>query len=118
MELAALRQTHVRVTAVCPGYIDTGLFSGVRPPRLTRVLTPEAVAAKVVAEIPAGPRRILLPALTRLGPLNVALPRWLSDRLSRSLGVVVSMRSWRGHPQTQTPERELVRAEPEVVDEP
>jgi len=42
MELAELGHRHVKVTAVCPGYIDTGLFSGVRPTRLTRVMTSEA----------------------------------------------------------------------------
>lgn len=97
VELAELGHRHVKVTAVCPGYIDTGLFSGVRPPHLTRVMTPQYVARRVIRAIRRGRRRLLLPALTRLGPINVALPAVIADPLGRLLGVNVSMRSWRGH---------------------
>ena len=41
LELADLGHRHVGVTAVCPSYVDTGMFDGVRPPLMTRLLTPK-----------------------------------------------------------------------------
>ena len=52
-ELRELGHRHVGITAVCPGYIATGLFDGAKPARLTRWLTPEEVAAAVVAPLSA-----------------------------------------------------------------
>jgi short-subunit dehydrogenase len=97
LELAEAGHRHVKVTAVCPGYIETGLFSGARPPRLTRVLTPATVARRVVRAVERGRRRLLLPTLARLGPISVALPAGVGDALGRLLGVHASMREWKGH---------------------
>ena len=43
--------TGVHVTTVMPGYIDTGMFDGVRPPLLTPVLTPEFIVEKIIEAV-------------------------------------------------------------------
>ncbi|MDX1645022.1 MAG: SDR family NAD(P)-dependent oxidoreductase, partial [Thermoanaerobaculia bacterium] len=94
-----LRETgcdRVVVTAVCPAYIETGLFRGAAPPRLTRALAADEVARRTVLAMCRGRRRLLLPWLVRTAPWMVALPSWLADPLSRLLRVSTSMRSWRG----------------------
>ena len=96
LELAELGHRGIRVTTVCPSYIETGLFDGVKPPRLTRTLSSAEVAARVVSATERGDRRLLLPSLARTAPFLVALPAWFSDFLSRKLGVASSMKHWRG----------------------
>ncbi len=95
-----LRQTghrHAGVTAVCPSYISTGLFAGVRPPRFTRMLTPDTVARQVVQAVLAGRPRLMLPRTVGLIPLSRALlpDRW-SQRLGDWTGIYSSMVDWHG----------------------
>ena len=97
-ELRMAGHGHVRVTAVCPSYVATGLFAGARPPRLTRVLTPEAVARAVRRATERGTELVVLPRSVRLlYGLAGVLPRPLYLRLCRALGVSTSMAGWRGH---------------------
>lgn len=95
-ELRAGGHHRVAVTAVCPAYIDTGLFRGARPPHLMRALAAPVVARRTVRAMCRGRRRLLMPLLARSAPWMVALPSWLGDPVSRVLGVATSMRSWRG----------------------
>jgi short-subunit dehydrogenase len=89
---------HVRVCAVCPSYISTGLFEGAKPPRLTRLLTPEAVARAVRRATERGTEFVLLPWSVRvLYAVAGLLPRRLYLGLCRRLGVSASMSGWRGH---------------------
>jgi all-trans-retinol dehydrogenase (NAD+) len=95
-ELRMLGHAHVSVTAVCPSYIDTGMFAGVRPPRLTRLLTPEKTAALVLKAVEHDRPLVLAPALVKLAPLLAAvLPRAWSRILAHALGVTTSMRECR-----------------------
>lgn len=96
LELRQLGHHHVSVTALCPSYVSTGLFEGVKPPRLTRLLTPEAVAAKAVRATARGKRWVLTPWLVKVAPLLVGAPAVVSDAVSARLGVSTSMRTWRG----------------------
>jgi short-subunit dehydrogenase len=97
-ELRLAGHTHVRVTAVCPSYIATGLFDGARPARLTRLLTPEAVARAVRRAAERGSEFVMLPWTARLlYAVSGVLPRPLYARLCRGLGVSTSMAGWRGH---------------------
>jgi all-trans-retinol dehydrogenase (NAD+) len=104
-ELRLADHRHVRVSAVCPSYITTGLFDGARPPRFTRLLTPEAVARAVRRAAERGSEFVLLPFSVRLlyGVAGV-LPRRAYRQLCRLLGVSASMTGWRGagdpHPVT------------------
>jgi short-subunit dehydrogenase len=97
-ELRLAGHRHVRVSTVCPSYISTGLFDGAKPPRLTRLLTPEAVARAVRRATERGTEFVLLPWSVRaLYAVAGVLPRRLYLGLCRRLGVSASMTGWRGH---------------------
>jgi short-subunit dehydrogenase len=98
-ELRGQGHRHVRVTAVCPSYVGTGLFAGVRPPRLTWLLDPEDVAAATVRAVERDRELVLLPWTVRvLYGVSGVLPRRAFHRLCNRLGVSTSMAGWRGHP--------------------
>ena len=99
LELRKLGHAHVGVTTVCPSYVDTGMFEGVRPPRLTRFLTADEVAEEVISAVRAGKPLVLEPWLVKLTPLLAhALPKGVSDLLSDVFGATTGMKSWRGQP--------------------
>ena len=101
LELKKLGHAHVGVTTVCPSYVDTGMFEGVKPPRLTRFLTADEVAVEVLAAVRAHKPFVLEPWLVKLTPfLAHALPKGVSDLLSDVFGATTGMKSWRGHPPT------------------
>ncbi|HEX4592159.1 MAG TPA: SDR family NAD(P)-dependent oxidoreductase [Gemmataceae bacterium] len=96
-ELRLLGHRHIGVTAVCPSYVDTGLFAGARPPRFTRWLTAEEVAAATVRAVQRRQELVLLPRRIRLLlGLGNLLPRPLRRRLISWTGVSTSMAAWRG----------------------
>lgn len=98
LELKKLGHAHVGVTSLCPSYVDTGMFEGVRPPRLTRFLGADEVASDVLAAVRAKRPFVLEPWLVKLTPfLANSLPTAVSDRLSDLFGASTGMRSWRGH---------------------
>ncbi len=97
LELALQGHRHVHVTCVCPSYVATGLFAGARPPRLTRMLTPERVAALTVRAVLANRPFVKTPWLVALTPaLKGLLPFRTFYRLAAWLGVNTSMMQWRG----------------------
>jgi len=97
MELGQQGHRHVGVTAVCPSYVQTGMFDGARAPRFTPILTADRVADLTVRAVLGNRAFVLTPWLVKLTPmLNAALPRWLFDRLSGMFGVTTSMTSWHG----------------------
>jgi len=98
-ELRLLGHRHVGVTAVCPSFIDTGLFAGATPPRLTRWLTAESVADATVRGVLRGEPLVLLPRrIRRLLALGGLLPWPLWRRVVAWSGVGTSMSGWRGRP--------------------
>jgi all-trans-retinol dehydrogenase (NAD+) len=97
-ELRLAGHGRVRVSTICPSYVATGLFDGARPPRLTRLLTPDAVAGAVRRATERGTEFVLMPWTVRLlYTVAGVLPRSLYVRLCRGLGVSTSMTEWRGH---------------------
>ncbi len=98
-ELRVLGHRHVCVTAICPGYIATGLFDGADPGKLAGWLTPERVANAVVRAVEKRREFVMLPRVQRvLYGLCAGLPRGLYKALCRMTGVSRSMTNWRGHP--------------------
>ncbi|CAB0028512.1 unnamed protein product [Trichogramma brassicae] len=64
----------INTTCVCPYYINTGMFSGVKP-RLKPMLEPEYVASEVVAAIATNEVWVILPRMIRFVlPLKFLLP--------------------------------------------
>jgi all-trans-retinol dehydrogenase (NAD+) len=97
-ELRLLGHRHIGVTAVCPSFIDTGLFAGATPPRLTRWLTAEGVADATVRAVLRGQRLVLLPRRIRWGlALGGLLPWPVWRRVVAWSGVGTSMSGWQGH---------------------
>ena len=103
LELEKQGHGHVGVTTVCPSYVDTGMFEGAKPPLLTKFLTPDQLAAKIVHAVQTGQDLLLEPFLAKITPfLAHALPRRVSDRLADLLGANTSMAAWQGHPSHPT----------------
>lgn len=98
-ELRAGR-TGVGTLVVCPYYIDTGMFDGVRTrfPRLLPILKEEAVAAKVLDAVESGRQKLVLPPLVNLVPAARLLPAGAFDRLMDTLGINRTMDRFTGRP--------------------
>lgn len=111
-ELRGLRHRHVAITTICPGYITTGLFTGAKPARLTRWLTPEAVANTVVRAVEKEREFVMLPWQARaMYWLCAGWPRRWYRAICRALGVSRGMTEWQGHAAITTSkmeERDLV----------
>jgi all-trans-retinol dehydrogenase (NAD+) len=96
-EIKLLGHRHVGATAICPSYIDTGLFAGAKPPWLTRWLTADEVAAATVRAVRRRQDLVLLPRRIRLLLAVAGLLPWpLRRRLAAWVGVSTSMTGWRG----------------------
>jgi len=104
---AELRQTApgVRTTVVCPYYVNTGMFKGVRSrfPRLFPILKEERVVARIVSAIQRNRRRIVMPATVHLVPLMRPLPVALFDAITDFFGVNASMEHFVGRGSERRP---------------
>jgi all-trans-retinol dehydrogenase (NAD+) len=93
----------VMTTVVCPFYINTGMFRGVRSrwPLLLPILEEDDVAARVVHAIRRDQRRVVLPWPVLLLPALRILPVGMFDWVANLLGVNVSMKEFvgRGEPR-------------------
>jgi all-trans-retinol dehydrogenase (NAD+) len=83
----------IRTTVVCPYYVDTGMFHGVRTrfSFLLPILKPDAVVRKVVRAIERDKARVVMPPLVYLVPSMRLLPTRAMDALADALGVNSSM---------------------------
>jgi all-trans-retinol dehydrogenase (NAD+) len=98
VELARLAPA-IRTTVVCPFYIDTGMFEGVRTrfKRLLPILRAEEAARRIVTAIEKDRRRLVMPAIVRLVPVLRALPPPVFDQVMDLFGVNKSMDEFVGH---------------------
>jgi short-subunit dehydrogenase len=103
-ELRLYMQRNLCVTAICPGYIATGLFQGADPGKVTGWLTPERVAAAVVRAVETRREFVMLPRVLRvLYGLIAGWPRSWYKGVCRAFGASRSMAGWQGHaPMTNT----------------
>ena len=92
------RAPGVMTTVVCPYYIDTGMFRGVRSrfPMLLPILNEGDVAGRIVRAIETDRRRLVMPWLCHFVPLLRVLPVGLFDAITDFLGVNVSMKEFTG----------------------
>jgi all-trans-retinol dehydrogenase (NAD+) len=88
----------IRTTVVCPWYIDTGMFRGVRTrfPLLLPILKPDYVAVRILRAIEANRRRLVLPRFVMAVLLARILPLTLFDAVMRFFGVDRSMDEFSG----------------------
>jgi len=89
---------HVRVSALCPSYVTTGMFDGATPATGTWLLAAEEVGEAGVRMVERGTARKLLPWTSAVLLAGFAwIPRPLFHRIARLFGVSRSMAHWRGH---------------------
>jgi len=97
-ELRVLGHRHVRVTAVCPSYIDTGMCDGVKIPRFTRMLSSPQVARMVLRAVERNRDLVLTPWLVYVTPFTKAmLPPPLFRKVADFFGITRGMAGWYGH---------------------
>jgi len=98
-ELRAQRSA-VNALVVCPFYIDTGMFAGVRTrvPWLLPILDEAEVARRVLDAVEAGRQRLWLPPAVHLLPLARILPVRTLDAVVDLLGLNRAMDGFRGRP--------------------
>lgn len=98
LELQQAGLAHIKVTTFCPGYIDTGMFTGVRAPLLTPVLTPEVAVHAAWHAMLAGKPVLYTPWTVVLarglrGILPTAVWDWLATHF---FGIYRSMHNFTG----------------------
>jgi all-trans-retinol dehydrogenase (NAD+) len=91
----------VRTTVICPYYITTGMFAGVKTrfPRLLPILNETYAAGRMVQAIRDRRPRLIMPPLVFAIPLLRLIPVALFDRIANFLGVNVSMEDFKGRNQ-------------------
>jgi all-trans-retinol dehydrogenase (NAD+) len=97
LELARL-ELAIRTTVVCPFYVSTGMFAGVKTrfPALLPILEPAYVADRIVDAIRRDRRRVILPRFTySVFPARL-LPIPAFDRVMRFFGISRSMDEFTG----------------------
>lgn len=89
----------VRTTVVCPFYVDTGMFEGVRTrvPWLLPILQQDVVSLRIVDAVEKDRAALFMPPVVRLLPVLRVLPPRLFDRVMDLLGVNRSMDEFTGH---------------------
>lgn len=103
VELLERKISNVHVTTVCPGYIKTGMFHGVKAPILLPWLTPEAIVSKIILGIEHNAAFVREPFMVKtVDLLKGLLPLSVFTFVSRLLGVSTSMMQWKGRGDSQT----------------
>ncbi len=92
------RAPGVKTTVVCPYFVDTGMFQGVKTrfPMLLPILTSEYVAERIVRAVRRNKPRLVMPWLVHLVPLIRIFPPTVLDTLGGWLGINVAMESFQG----------------------
>lgn len=97
IELGQAGHDHVKVTTVCPTYIDTGMFEGATGFWFTPILDQHKVVATAWAEMKKGTPVVIMPWTSRLNKvLSGVLPLKLRDLFLNTVGVYHSMDEFKG----------------------
>jgi len=97
MELRRDGITGVKTTCVCPFYVNTGMFDGVKTPWYMPILEPDYVVKQILSAIKADKAVLILPWYLSLTWLYRAiLPTRMFDWMGDLLGVTKSMDSFKG----------------------
>ena len=97
LELEQAGHKHVRVTTVCPTYINTGMFDGAKGIFLTPMLKQEQVVDGAWHEMLKGHPFLIIPWTSRLNKvLSGVLPVRARDLWLRRVGVYNSMAEFTG----------------------
>jgi short-subunit dehydrogenase len=97
LELEQAGHKHVRVTTVCPTYINTGMFEGAKGIFMTPMLEQDTVVSEAWHEMLNGGPFVIIPWTSRLNKvLSGVLPVRAHDAWLRRVGVYNSMAEFTG----------------------
>ncbi|MCX5859415.1 MAG: SDR family oxidoreductase [Proteobacteria bacterium] len=97
MEMKKNGLPEIRFTIVCPSYVTTGMFEGVKAPMFTPWMTTEQMAGKIMKAIKKNQDYVLEPFGVKFAPLLKAiLSARALDKYNIKLGVARSMDRWTG----------------------
>jgi all-trans-retinol dehydrogenase (NAD+) len=98
MELKRAKSA-VKTTVVCPFFIDTGMFAGVKTrfPLLLPILKPSYAAARIVKAVLKNRRRLIMPPFVYLVYLLRLFPVPLLDAAAAFFGISRAMDEFKGH---------------------
>jgi all-trans-retinol dehydrogenase (NAD+) len=104
----------LRTTVVCPYYIDTGMFAGVKTrfPALLPILREEDVVAAIIDAVHFDRPQVQLPWIVRTLPAMRLLPVAVFDRLADFLGLTTAMDEFRGREVVSEPSGRAPASEP------
>ena len=89
---------HVGMTIVCPAYVNTGMFDGVKEPTFIPMLTVEKLSKKIVRAVVCNRLFVLEPIFIKFIPfMKAVFPRFIFEFLGNILGGFNSMDLWKGH---------------------
>lgn len=98
LELEQAGHDRVRITTVCPTYINTGMFDGAKGILFTPMLKQEDVVNETWKAMLAGEPFVIVPWTSRMNKvLTGVLPTRLRDFYLRRVGVYNSMDEFTGH---------------------
>lgn len=98
LELEQAGHQQVKVTTVCPTYINTGMFDGAKGILFTPMLEQADVVDKVWTAMLKGTPFVVMPWTSKMNKvLSAVLPVRLRDAYLRRVGVYNSMDEFRGH---------------------
>ena len=96
--------SHVKTTVVCPFFVDTGMFAGVKTRFnfLLPILNEKYVVKRIVKAVAKGKRRLIMPRFVyTIFPLRL-LPVSLQDTILDFLGINNSMDDFLGRNEPKT----------------
>ena len=98
LELEQAGYSKVKVTTVCPTYIDTGMFDGAKGILFTPMLKQEDVVDRTWTAMLAGDPFVVMPWTSKVNKvLTGVLPTRIRDVYLRLVGVYNSMDEFTGH---------------------
>lgn len=91
----------VHVTTICPSYINTGMFEGVKAPLLTPILEPDYISNRIIEAVEKDEMVVMEPPIVRTLPaLRGLLPARAFDYLATKVFKVYdSMSDFKGRPK-------------------
>ena len=95
------RGLNIKTTVVCPYYINTGMFEGVKTrfPSLLPIMDEKYAAKKIVESIKKNKPRLFMPPIVYTVPLLRCLPVSAFDWIANFLGINKSMDDFKGKKQ-------------------
>ena len=92
----------LHVTTVCPSFIDTGMFKGVKVPLLFPLLQPDDVVTKIIKAVKNNDTILMMPENVNIVPfLKGVFSGKIFDKVAGFLGVYSSMNSFEGRPENE-----------------